>query len=450
MTDGAQSLAGDGRGPLLRLRQGPAARQTWSSPGRIICYRPYEVKDGWVTCGALEPKFWAAWCRGVGREDLIEQQFEPAGLRRPRRGRPRSSSAKTREEWRAFNDEHDCCDRAGPRSGRGARAPSWREAREMVVELEQPELGAVRQLGFPVKLSRTPAAIEKPGSGARRAHRRAARGGRLLGGGDPGARGAGRGQGTRRRTEGGGVPRMSAPKTKNEEMLRMGELARGLGRLRGDDQALPARGPASRAGQDLPQHGLLPGRVRRADPPDQAAPGGALHAAAGDQGPARGGPRTRQGPDRARRQAARAGAGGRERAGQRRRGPPPLRRPAGCCSTASPSSRSSHPTRTATRPATSGSSRRSAVSAPAATTSGSASPSTTPFATRSAMAELVSEEVDVLMERLAGEMDADEAMRLIEAGDPATQRPAGGDAHQGSGGRARAPPRLGRRELEGR
>jgi DNA-binding transcriptional MerR regulator len=33
-----------------------------------------------------------------------------------------------------------------------------------------------------------------------------------------------------------------------------------------------------------------------------------------------------------------------------------------------------------------------------------------------AMAELVAQEVDVLMERLAGEMDADEAMKLIEAG----------------------------------
>jgi DNA-binding transcriptional MerR regulator len=35
---------------------------------------------------------------------------------------------------------------------------------------------------------------------------------------------------------------------------------------------------------------------------------------------------------------------------------------------------------------------------------------------KKAMAELVGEEVDVLMERLAGEMDGDEAMRLIEAG----------------------------------
>ena len=35
---------------------------------------------------------------------------------------------------------------------------------------------------------------------------------------------------------------------------------------------------------------------------------------------------------------------------------------------------------------------------------------------RDAMASLVTQEVDVLMERLAGEMDADEAMQLIEAG----------------------------------
>lgn len=47
--------------------------------GGLICYRPYACKDGWVTLGALEPKFWQAFCRGVGREDLIERQFERPG-----------------------------------------------------------------------------------------------------------------------------------------------------------------------------------------------------------------------------------------------------------------------------------------------------------------------------------------------------------------------------------
>ena len=47
--------------------------------GSLICYRPYACADGWVTLGALEPKFWQAWCRGVGREDLIEKQFDRPG-----------------------------------------------------------------------------------------------------------------------------------------------------------------------------------------------------------------------------------------------------------------------------------------------------------------------------------------------------------------------------------
>ena len=32
----------------------------------------------------------------------------------------------------------------------------------MVISYEQPEFGEVRQLGFPIKLSRTPASVERP------------------------------------------------------------------------------------------------------------------------------------------------------------------------------------------------------------------------------------------------------------------------------------------------
>ena len=77
--------------------------------GGIACYLPYERADGWVSCGALEPKFWRAFCEGVGRPDLIEHQFARPGLGGLARRSPRSSSAARRREWRAFNDEHDCC-----------------------------------------------------------------------------------------------------------------------------------------------------------------------------------------------------------------------------------------------------------------------------------------------------------------------------------------------------
>jgi alpha-methylacyl-CoA racemase len=130
-------------------------RGTGALNGGLVCYRPYRCADGWVTLGALEPKFWQAWCRGVGREDLIERQFEATGS---------STHAevqavflqRTRDEWQAFASEHDCCLEPVLDLDEALDSELVR-AREMVVEIDQP--GAerpVRLLGVPVKMSATP------------------------------------------------------------------------------------------------------------------------------------------------------------------------------------------------------------------------------------------------------------------------------------------------------
>jgi alpha-methylacyl-CoA racemase len=131
----------------------PPERGGLELAGSLICYRPYECKDGWVTLGALEPKFWQAWCRGVGREDLIEKQFE----------RPGSDAhaevealfrERTRDEWQAFASQHDCC--LEPVLGLDEALDSELvRAREMVVRIDQPGTDGVSLLGVPVKLSRT-------------------------------------------------------------------------------------------------------------------------------------------------------------------------------------------------------------------------------------------------------------------------------------------------------
>ena len=76
--------------------------------GSLLCYRPYRCADGWVTLGALEPKFWRAWCAGVGREDLVERQFEPPGSAAHAEVEA-IFAGRTREEWEAFAAQHDCC-----------------------------------------------------------------------------------------------------------------------------------------------------------------------------------------------------------------------------------------------------------------------------------------------------------------------------------------------------
>jgi crotonobetainyl-CoA:carnitine CoA-transferase CaiB-like acyl-CoA transferase len=130
--------------------------------GGLICYRPYACKDGYVSCGALEPKFWRAWCEGVGREDLIERQFDPPGSDAHREV-VAVFAARTREEWRRFASEHDCCLEPVLDLDEALESELVRE-REMVIELDQPGASEpVRLLGFPVKLSRTPGGPQGPG-----------------------------------------------------------------------------------------------------------------------------------------------------------------------------------------------------------------------------------------------------------------------------------------------
>ena len=128
--------------------------------GGLVCYLPYEAADGWITCGALEPKFWAAFCNGVGRSELVEKQLEAPGSEAWEQV-AEVFRARTREEWQTFNDEHDCCIEPVLDLDEALDSELVR-SRGMVTEIEQPELGSVRQLGNPVKLSRTPADPTRP------------------------------------------------------------------------------------------------------------------------------------------------------------------------------------------------------------------------------------------------------------------------------------------------
>ena len=131
-----------------------------SLSGGIACYLPYEAADGWVTCGALEPKFWRNFCDGVDRTDLIDKQFAA-----PDSDDGQAIAAvfreRTRQEWTAFNDEHDAMIEPVLDLDEALDSELVRE-RQMVVEMEQPGLGAIRLLGLPIKLDRTPGDATRP------------------------------------------------------------------------------------------------------------------------------------------------------------------------------------------------------------------------------------------------------------------------------------------------
>ena len=97
--------------------------------GRFVCYRPYACKDGWVTLGALEPKFFAGVVpgrrpRGPDREAVRAARL--GGARRDRARLPRAHArgvARVRVAARLLP-------RAGARPRRGARLGARARARD--------------------------------------------------------------------------------------------------------------------------------------------------------------------------------------------------------------------------------------------------------------------------------------------------------------------------------
>ena len=154
MFDGALSWLAMVAGEAFAGGRG-ARRGELPLAGRFVCYRPYACADGHVSLGALEPKFWAAWCEGVQRPDLITGQFDAPGSD-THAAVSEIFAGRTREQWRAFASEHDCCLEPVLELDEVLDSELVR-AREMVVAITQPGVSEpVRQLGIPIKLSRTP------------------------------------------------------------------------------------------------------------------------------------------------------------------------------------------------------------------------------------------------------------------------------------------------------
>jgi crotonobetainyl-CoA:carnitine CoA-transferase CaiB-like acyl-CoA transferase len=76
--------------------------------GLVPCYRVYQTKDGkHMALGAIEPKFWLAFCRAAGREDLQAAQYDPEAVPVVRQ----LFLTRTRLEWQALlAGVETCCE----------------------------------------------------------------------------------------------------------------------------------------------------------------------------------------------------------------------------------------------------------------------------------------------------------------------------------------------------
>jgi len=127
----------------------------------------YKCKDGeYITIACIEPQFWDTLCKELNREDLIKYQREPFTQEELDDVTAQLAEifiTRTHDEWTKFFEGKEVC--FGPVNylDETFQDPQVLH-RKMVVELEHPRAGKVRQIGLPIKLSDTPGEIRSLGT----------------------------------------------------------------------------------------------------------------------------------------------------------------------------------------------------------------------------------------------------------------------------------------------
>jgi crotonobetainyl-CoA:carnitine CoA-transferase CaiB-like acyl-CoA transferase len=131
--------------------------------GQFPCYRIYRTKDDkYITIGALEPRFWENLCWALEREDLTLHQYATG-----KQGEDVSAQlekifiTKTRDEWDEYLEDFEICHGSVNDFQETFSDPQVLH-REMVLEVDHPTEGRIKQVGFPIKFSETPSRIRLP------------------------------------------------------------------------------------------------------------------------------------------------------------------------------------------------------------------------------------------------------------------------------------------------
>ena len=157
MTDAALDFQCTMSQHLFRGRTVPRLDRPNPSAGVWRC------RDGkWLVTTNVEPHHWANFCRSIGREDLIPHQYDKERREELHRQMQELFLTRTRQEWLDLFWNGELESQAAPvhRIEEVFDDPQIR-ARDLVWELDHPELGRVRQQGPSIKLSHTPARFRR-------------------------------------------------------------------------------------------------------------------------------------------------------------------------------------------------------------------------------------------------------------------------------------------------
>jgi crotonobetainyl-CoA:carnitine CoA-transferase CaiB-like acyl-CoA transferase len=128
--------------------------------GDFPFYNVYKTKDNkFLSVGIVEIKFWRLLCETLGRDDLISKQFALGGERENVFVElQKEFSKKSQKEWMDIFKTLDVCIMPVKSFAEASEDPQIK-ARNMVIEMNHPKFGKIKNIASPIKYSRTPLKI---------------------------------------------------------------------------------------------------------------------------------------------------------------------------------------------------------------------------------------------------------------------------------------------------
>ena len=124
-------------------------------------YNIYRTKDNrYVSVGCLEKKFWSNLCRALEREDMIDLVDDAKKHPYLEEQLAQEFAKRSMAEWESYLAGKDTCVTPVLNFDEAVAAEQTK-ANEMVLTVQDEELGEYQQLGFAMKLSKTPASLRK-------------------------------------------------------------------------------------------------------------------------------------------------------------------------------------------------------------------------------------------------------------------------------------------------
>lgn len=132
----------------------PVREETVLNGGSL--YDFYETKDNQhISFGGLEPQFFSAFCKAIGCPDLIKGGVMPDDINPVKQRIRNIIKTKTRMEWEVVFKNVDACVEPVLTLAEALNSPETRD-RGVVVDVNLPGGGKIRQLGTPIRFSETP------------------------------------------------------------------------------------------------------------------------------------------------------------------------------------------------------------------------------------------------------------------------------------------------------